>query len=139
MGILKGLGDSSSEWKQKVKVLACETYGADALARSLKAGSRVALDSIDSVAKSLGADKIGEKILNESFEQNRKGVLDSLVVTDEEAVGSCLKFALDHNVLVDTGDGWLHLLITKKTRAHGRPQQLHFLCVSTTPCSSSVF
>ncbi len=101
MGILKGLKDC--EWQDSVRVLACETCGADALAQSLQKRERVQLDSIRSVAKSLGADRIAEDILNECM--SGQFSLDSMVVTDEEAVSSCFKFALDHNVLVEPACG----------------------------------
>jgi L-serine/L-threonine ammonia-lyase len=103
MGILRGLKDC--DWHQSVPVLACETLGADALTQSLKAGSRVKLEKISSVAKSLGADRIGEDILKECMSRSGQKVLESIAVTDEEAVGSYLKFALDHNILVEPACG----------------------------------
>ncbi len=103
MGILTGL--KKVGWEKSVKVLACETHGADALAQSLREGKRVKLAGITSVAKSLGADKIGEEILAESARAHGEHLLEPFVATDEEAVASCLKFALDHNVLVEPACG----------------------------------
>ena len=95
MGLLLGL-KAKSGWREAVQVVACETVGANALAASLEKKERVELEAITSVAKTLGADKIGEEILRECMSGDY--MLDPFVVTDAEAVGSCLKFALDHNV-----------------------------------------
>ncbi|QDZ20638.1 serine/threonine dehydratase [Chloropicon primus] len=100
MGILQGLRKRG--WREDVKVLACETFGANALALSLEKKERVEI-AITSVAKSLGADKIGEDILKECFDPGYD--LEPFVATDEEAVGSCFKFALDHGMLVEPSCG----------------------------------
>lgn len=100
MGILQGV--KRAGWREDVKVVPCETFGANALALSLERNERAEI-AITSLAKSLGADKIGSEILAECLDGGYD--IEPIVVTDEEAVGACLKFALDHGMLVEPACG----------------------------------
>jgi L-serine/L-threonine ammonia-lyase len=82
-------------------VIAVETAGADSYARSLAAGERIELPGISSIATSLGARKVSEQ----AFELARRHPIESVVVSDREAVEACLRFMDDHRVVVEPACG----------------------------------
>ena len=82
-------------WHQ-VPVVLAETVGADCFNAALKAGQLVTLHSISSVAKSLGALTVSEKLFELATLADEKFEIISRVVTDKEAIRSCLSFADDH-------------------------------------------
>ena len=98
LGILLGL--EKVGWKD-VPLLAMETEGADCFNAALKANKVVRLESIKSVAKSLGVLSVCPKFFEVQSEFN----VVSRVVTDDQAVASCLKFADDHRMLVEPACG----------------------------------
>ena len=97
-GVLEGI--ESVGWTG-VRVLACETEGSNCLARSLQAGKLVTLDSIDSIAKSLGALTPASAAL----EQSKKHRVESFVCTDRSALDACLAFADQHRLIVEPACG----------------------------------
>lgn len=78
-----------------------ETIGANSLQQSVEARQLVTMDSISSVAKSLGALRVAEQALIEALECN----VVTGVVSDEEAVESVFRFAEDHQMLVEPACG----------------------------------
>jgi L-serine/L-threonine ammonia-lyase len=84
-----------------VPVIAVETEGADSLARSVRAGYRVELATITSIATSLAARRICEQALSCS----KKHPLRSIVVSDRAAVSACQRFLTDHRVVVEPACG----------------------------------
>lgn len=86
---------------QDVPVIAAETAGADALARSLAAGERIALDAITSIATSLGARQVCEQ----AFALARQHPVRPVVVSDQAAVQACERFLDDHRLLVEPACG----------------------------------
>jgi L-serine/L-threonine ammonia-lyase len=84
-----------------VPVLAVETQGADSFAQSLSANKRVELPAITSVATSLGARMVCEQAFAWSIEHPVR----SIVVSDQAAVSSCLRFIDDHRVVVEPACG----------------------------------
>jgi len=84
-----------------VPVIAVETEGADSHARSLRAGERIELPAITSIATSLGARKVSEQ----AFELARRRPVEPVVVSDREAVEACLRFMDDHRVVVEPACG----------------------------------
>lgn len=102
MGVLQGLQEAG--WGD-VPVLAVETEGADALAQALRAGKLVTLPEISSVAKSLGADCVSEKVFQRCQDLEPKGLLHSWVTSDSAAVRACQAFADDHRMLVEPACG----------------------------------
>jgi L-serine/L-threonine ammonia-lyase len=84
-----------------VPIIAVETVGANSLAVSLNSGKLTELDSITSIATSLGAKKISEAAYNWCF----KHTVISHVVTDREALDACISFANDHRILVEPACG----------------------------------
>ncbi len=101
-GLLCGVVDGlrSSGWFD-VPVIAVETEGADSLAQSVRAGSRVELPAITSLAITLGAKKICKR----AFDCTREHPLRSVVVSDRAAVSACHSFLADHRVVVEPACG----------------------------------
>lgn len=97
-GIIQGL--HNNKW-QDVPVIAAETKGADSFSLSQQAGKLITLDRIDSIAKTLGAKTVAAQTL----EWDKKHDIRSVVVSDKEAVSSCLNFANDHRFLVEPSCG----------------------------------
>jgi L-serine/L-threonine ammonia-lyase len=84
-----------------VPIIAVETAGADSLARSVAQGAPVELDSITSVATSLGAKRVCER----AFELTQTADIRTTVVTDAAAIDACRRFLDDHRVLVEPACG----------------------------------
>ena len=101
-GLLCGLveGLRCAGWSD-VPVIAVETEGADSLAQSVRAGHRVELPAITSLAITLGAKKICER----AFDCTRDHPLRSLVVSDRAAVSACQRFLDDHRIVVEPACG----------------------------------
>lgn len=97
-GLLEGLHRNRMA---DVPVFAVETEGAASFAASVSAQSVVELESIDTVATSLGAKKICAR----AFSWNSEHEIISQVVSDIEAVEACLTFADDHRVVVEPACG----------------------------------
>ena len=101
-GLLCGLveGMKQNGWSD-VPVIAVETEGADSLAQSVRAGHRVELPAITSLAITLGAKKVCER----AFDCTRDHPLRSVVVSDRAAVSACQRFLDDHRVVVEPACG----------------------------------
>ena len=101
-GLLCGLveGMRRNGWAD-VPVIAVETEGADSLAQSVRAGHRVELPAITSLAITLGAKKICQR----AFDCTRDHPLRSIVVPDQSAVSACQRFLADHRVVVEPACG----------------------------------
>ena len=97
-GVIEGLRRNG--W-DGVPVVAVETAGADSLAQALRAGERVTLPAITSIATSLGARQVSAQ----AFELARSHPVQSRVVSDQAAVQACLRFLDDHRVLVEPACG----------------------------------
>ena len=85
----------------QVPVVAVETAGADAYAQSLRAGERIELPAITSIATSLGARRVSER----AFELAREHPINPVVVPDSAAVAACLRFMDDQRVVVEPACG----------------------------------
>ena len=101
-GLLCGLveGLRRAGWSD-VPVIAVETEGADSLAQSVRAGRRVELAAITSLAITLGAKKICER----AFDCTRDHPLRSVVVSDRAAVSACQRLLDDHRLIVEPACG----------------------------------
>ncbi len=97
-GVVEGLHRNG--WID-VPVIAVETEGADSLAQSVRAGYRVELAAITSIATSLGARRICEQ----AFSWSKKHPFRSIVVSDRAAVSACQRFLADHRVVVEPACG----------------------------------
>jgi len=83
--------------------VACETEGANALALSIAAGKQVHLESITSLAKSLGSPYPIQQLLDHCLEHPSR--VAPWVCSDAQAVAACLAFAEHHRVLVEPACG----------------------------------
>ena len=98
-GIIEGMRRHG--WTS-VPMLAMETNGADSLNRAVKAGTPikpVVLNSITSIAKSLGALAICQQLADD-YNRSEPPII-SHTLGDKESVDACLRFADDHRILVE--------------------------------------
>jgi L-serine/L-threonine ammonia-lyase len=97
-GILQGM---IREGWTDTQVLAVETSGAASFAAAQKAGQPVDLAGITSVALTLGARRVCERVveLSKSFD------VRSVVVSDAAAVEACSRFLDHHRTLVEPSCG----------------------------------
>ncbi|ENO87299.1 pyridoxal-phosphate dependent enzyme [Thauera linaloolentis] len=97
-GVVEGLRRNA--WDD-VPIITAETMGADALARSIAANERIALDAITSIATSLGA----RQVCAQAFALAGQHPVHPVVVSDEAALRACTRFLDDHRVLVEPACG----------------------------------
>ena len=97
-GIVEGLRRNSLS---HLPVIAVETEGAASFTASLKAGERILLPAITSIAHSLGAKQVAGHV----FDLPRHHPIESVTVSDAEAVAACLKFADAYRILVEPACG----------------------------------
>jgi L-serine/L-threonine ammonia-lyase len=110
-GVIEGL--RRNDW-QDVHVLAVETEGTASLAASLEQGRLVTLSEITGVATSLGAKTVAQG----AFERAMQQPVQSVVVTDVEAISACVQFADEHRCLVEPACG------ASLALAYSRPESL---------------
>lgn len=101
-GLLSGVAQGLHRhgWTD-VPIVAVETRGADALARSLEAGHRIRLERISSIATTLGALQVCEQ----AFAWSKRHPLLSVVVPDQAAVSACRRFVADHRIVTEPACG----------------------------------
>jgi L-serine/L-threonine ammonia-lyase len=97
-GVLQGLHRNGLP---HVPVIAVETIGAASFHAAVKAGAPVTLETIDTVATSLGASRVAQA----AFDWTRRHDVRSVTVTDWQAVDACLRFADDMRALVEPACG----------------------------------
>jgi L-serine/L-threonine ammonia-lyase len=97
-GVMEGL--QRQGWNE-VAVAAVETEGTASLAACLRAGQLVTLQEITGVATTLGAKTVTPRAL----EWAQQHPIQSVVVSDAQAVSACLAFADDHRFLVEPACG----------------------------------
>ena len=101
-GLLAGVhrGMERNGW-QNVPIIAVETRGAASFAESLRTQTRVVLDSINTIATSLGAKQICAR----AFELAQRHDIRSAVISDGAAALASERFLDDHRVLVEPACG----------------------------------
>jgi L-serine/L-threonine ammonia-lyase len=97
-GVLEGM--HAVGWGE-VPVVAVETHGAASLHAAMKAGHPVDIGAITSVATTLGARRVCERVLVWTREHR----VTSWLVSDREAIDACVRFADDHRVVVEPACG----------------------------------
>ena len=97
-GVVQGLRRNG--WAD-VPVVAVETEGAASFNAAARAGRRVELETITSIATSLGAKQVCEQ----AFALLQEHPISSVVVSDQAAVAACLRFLDDHRLLVEPACG----------------------------------
>lgn len=107
-GLLCGVfeGIERHDLGKSCAVIAAETEGAASFHKAFESGKTVRLESIDSIATSLGALEVTPVSLERATSlQSRGGTAKSLVCTDSEAVEACVRLANDHRILVEPACG----------------------------------
>lgn len=84
-----------------VSLLAVETEGADSLHGSRVAGKQITLDKITSIATTLGAKRVADQ----AWHLVESGRVQTMLVSDREAVQACGRFLDDHRILVEPACG----------------------------------
>ncbi|KQW27889.1 serine dehydratase [Rhizobium sp. Root274] len=97
-GIVEGLRRNGLS---DIPVIAVETEGAASLHSSIVAQERIMLPAITSIATSLGARQVAQHI----FDLVSQYPIESVTVSDADAVAACLKFADAHRILVEPACG----------------------------------
>eukprot|EP00026_Physarum_polycephalum_P013824 Phypoly_transcript_14270.p1 GENE.Phypoly_transcript_14270~~Phypoly_transcript_14270.p1 ORF type:complete len:325 (+),score=49.86 Phypoly_transcript_14270:26-976(+) len=94
------LGMQRAGWND-VPIVVVETEGAHSFHQAIKEDKLVFLDSITSIAKTLGALCVCE----EAYNWTKKRLVESVLVSDKMAVDAICRFANDHRVLVEPSCG----------------------------------
>ena len=97
-GVVEGLYRNG--WAD-VPVIAVETKGAASFAHSIRAGYRIELPAISSIATSLGA----RRICQQAFSWSKSHPIHSVVVSDRASVSACLRFLADQQLVVEPACG----------------------------------
>lgn len=98
LGACRGLEEVG--WTD-IPVLAAETEGAASFAATHRAGELVSINTITSLAKSLGALKVAEACVPAM----KKFKLIPIIVSDKEAVEGCYRLSVDERVMVEPACG----------------------------------
>jgi threo-3-hydroxy-L-aspartate ammonia-lyase len=116
-GLAAGVATAVKALLPAAAVIGVEPTGADDTRRSLRAGRRVSLDTVDTIADGLRASQPGEL----TFEVNRR-LLDDVVAVDEAAIIEAMRFCFSRLKVVVEPSGAVPLaaLLTGAVRAGGR-------------------
>lgn len=115
-GIIEGMRRHG--WTS-VPILALETKGADSLNAAVRAGAPikpVTLNSITSIAKTLGASAICQQLADD-YNKSQPPII-SQVLEDRDAADACIRFADEHRMLVEP----VMLFLLSRFLSH----QIHF-------------
>lgn len=96
-GMISGLISAVKPQRPDIRIWGVETEGADAMSLARAAGHPVRLETITSIAKTLGAPEVSDRTL----EIVSSGVEDILVVPDREAVSAIEALADELNVITE--------------------------------------
>jgi L-serine/L-threonine ammonia-lyase len=94
-------GLKQSKVPQDTNVVATETIGAESFYAAVQAKQLVTLPAITSIATSLGARQVCQQALDYGLTDNVRTVL----LTDDEAVQACWRFADEERLLVEPACG----------------------------------
>lgn len=124
-GVVQGL--QRNGWHD-VPVLAVETEGAASLHAAMAAGHTVELQSLSSVATSLGAKRVAEQALA----CTREHPVHSHLVSDREALLACERLLHDHRLLVEPACGAALALLERPEALAGYRRVLVIVCGGAT-------
>lgn len=121
-GVVEGL--KRNGWYD-VPVVAVETSGADCFSAACKANEHIAIDSISSIATSLGAKKVAKR----AFELRNEHQIYNYVVPDKDAVDGCNRFLEDHRIMVEPACGAsLSVVYNQAEMLHDRRNIVIIVC-----------
>ena len=98
------MGMEAVNWNMQVSLITMETEGSNCFNEAVKKGQIVTLKAINSIAKSLGALSVSTKLF-EMSQMSDLYQIESQIVTDKQALESCLRFSKDHRMLVEPACG----------------------------------
>lgn len=96
-GLISGMARYAKMFRPQMVLYGVETQGTHSMAHSLAHGKVTALQTIDSIAESIGVKKVSEK----TFQYIKSFVDKVLTVSDEEALLSMLEYFREHNALIE--------------------------------------
>ena len=101
-GMLSGVaeGIKKNGWED-IPIFAVETRGAASFHEAINAGNPVQLEIITSVASTLGA----KKVCQNAYDLTNELSIQSILVSDQDALNSCRRFLDDHRVVVEPACG----------------------------------
>jgi L-serine/L-threonine ammonia-lyase len=125
-GVIEGL---ERHGLTNTPVVAVETHGADALGQSLRAGERITLPAITSIATSLGAKQVAAR----AFELAQLRAVEAHSVSDRAALEASLRFLDEHQLLVEPACAAALALLERPERPLERfPTTLVVVCGGVT-------
>jgi threonine dehydratase len=89
-GLIAGMATALRAIKPEVRIVGVQTHGADAMAQSLAAGRLVDLESITSIARTLGAPRVSEFTLD-----CVQRLVDEVTVVNDADTAAALVFLLE--------------------------------------------
>jgi len=99
-GLISGVATALKGALDDVRVVGVQAAGADSAARSMRAGHRVELGGVDTVADGIAVREVGEH----TFPYIRERV-DEVVTVDDEAIAEALTLLLERSKTVVEGAG----------------------------------
>jgi threo-3-hydroxy-L-aspartate ammonia-lyase len=116
-GLAAGVSTAIKALRPNAAVIGVEPAGADDTRRSLRAGDRVTLDRVDTIADGLRASTPGER----TFAVNRR-LLEDVVAVEESAIALAMRFCFTRLKIVVEPSGAVPLaaLLSGAVRADGR-------------------
>lgn len=124
-GVIEGLHRNG--WND-VPVIAVETEGAASFHAASKAGHAVEIERITSIATSLGAKRACEQ----AVKYLREHPIESVLVSDQDALAACERFLTDHRVLVEPACGAALSLAYQPARLGAYNNVLMVVCGGAT-------
>lgn len=106
-GLIEGL--RTVGWSD-IPVFSAETEGAASFAGSINKGQLITLDSIDTIATSLGA----KQVAHQAWIEAKTHPIIPKIVSDRQALQAVMRFFDDHNILVEPACGAALALIYEK-------------------------
>ena len=105
-GLICGILEGLDRHGMTSAVVAAETEGAASFGKSFVSGKKIRLDSIDSIATSLGALEITDVALDRArAHQEKGGTVKAAMCSDAEAIEACVRFAEECRLLVEPACG----------------------------------
>ncbi|WP_338556778.1 pyridoxal-phosphate dependent enzyme [Erwinia sp. E_sp_B04_7] len=121
-GIIQGL---EKHQLSHIPVYAVETHGTASFNASITAGKLVRLDKVSGIATTLAASQVCKN----AFEVASRLNVNSMVVSDLEAINACRAFLDDHRILTEPACGVsLSLLYDRKVRFKPEDNVLVIVC-----------
>lgn len=124
-GVIEGL--QRNGWGD-VPVIAVETEGAASFRAATLADAPVEIDAITSIATSLGA----KRVCSQSVAYLETHRIESVVVSDKDALDACERFLTDHRILVEPACGAALSLGYSPTLLTGYDNVLMVVCGGAT-------